>query len=221
MRADKGSMADGYYPAFLSMRGRSSVVIGGGSVAERKVGGLLRAGARVTVVSPKVTPALEERARSGAIRWIRRGYRPGDLKDIWLAIAATNDETVNAAIFREAEERNTLLNVADNPKLCTFIAPAVLEREGLTIAVSTGGESPALARKVREELEQLFPPEYGALLEAAAEVREALRNEGKRAPSDIWQQALSPEVLGLLRQGRTAEAKDRLRRSLSAGATVA
>ena len=213
-------MAD-YYPAYLDITGRPAVVIGGGSVAQRKVEGLLKAGARVTVVTPEATPEVQQWARAGAIIWSQREYQAGDLEDVWLAIAATDSEPVNEAVAREAKERRVLLNVVDNPKLCTFIAPAVVEREGLTIAVSTSGKSPAVARKVKEELEQLLPPEYGLLLEVAAEVREALRREGSRPPADLWQQALSPEVLSLLREGKTDDARDRLLQSLRAGAATA
>ena len=210
-----------YYPAYLDITGRPAVVIGGGSVAQRKVEGLLKAGARVTVVSPEAAPGIQQWARAGAIIWSQRQYRAGDLQDAWLAIAATGSEPVNVTVAREAEERGVLLNVVDNPKLCTFIAPAVVEREGLTIAVSTGGKSPAMARRVKEELEQLLPPEYGLLLEVAGEVREALRREGSRPPADLWQQALSPEVLMLVREGKPDDARDRLLQSLRSGAATA
>ena len=203
-----------YYPVYLDIVGRSCVVIGAGEVAERKVATLLKAGARVTLVSPEATGELRRRTQDGQLRWLQRAYHPGDLQDAWLAIAATDDEAVNEAIAREAEERKVLLNVVDNPKLCTFIAPSIIERKDLTIAVSTGGKSPALARRVREELEQLFPPEYGALLEVAAEVRDGLRREGRRPPADLWQQALSGRVMELVRQGKNEDAKEELLRTL-------
>ena len=214
-------MDKSYYPLFLDIEGRTCVVIGGGDVAERKAEGLRKAGARVTIVSPKLNASLSRKAKSGALHWVRREYRAGDLQDATMAFAGTNDRGVNRAIAKEAEERRVLLNVADDPELCSFIAPAVVERDGLSIAVSTGGKSPAMARKVREELERLVPPEYGLLLEIAAQVREELREQGGRVPGDVWQQALSPGVLTLVRKGRTAEAKGKLLRSLSVGADAA
>ena len=143
-------------------------------MGQRKVERLLKAGAQVALVSPEATEGLREQARHGRIRWIQRVYRDGDLEGVQVAIAATNDESVNGAIAREAEEGKVLINVVDDPVLCTFIAPAIVERDKLTIAVSTFGESPALARRIREELELLFPAEYATLLEVVSDVRATL-----------------------------------------------
>ncbi len=203
-----------YYPIFLDIEGREAVVVGGGAVAERKVEGLLNAGAKVTVVSPELTALLGRLAFTSAVRWLSRAYATGDLDSGWLAIAATDDPAVNSTVARDARERSILVNVADDPASCDFIAPSIVEREGLTIAVSTGGRSPAMARRVREEMERLFPDEYGALLGVAAQVRKTLRAEGFPAPADLWRRALSEEVMALVRQGKTHEARDRLLRAL-------
>ncbi len=204
-----------YYPAFLDLTGRPCVVVGAGEVAERKVAALLRAGARVTVVSPEGTEEVARLAQGGEIAWRRRAYQPGDLAGAWLAIAATDDPAVNRVIAQEAEERRVLLNVADRPALCSFIAPSIVQRGDLTIAISTSGRSPAMARKVREEMERHFPEEYGALLDVAAAVRERLLKESARPPAERWQQALSPEVLALLREGRRQEAEGLVLRTLA------
>lgn len=210
-----------YYPAFLDLTGRSCVVIGGGEVAERKAGALLKAGARVTVVSPESTAELSRLAERGKIAWRRRLYQPGDLEGAWLAIAATDDPAANQAVAQEAEERHVLLNVVDEPALCGFIAPSVVQRGDLTIAISTSGKSPAMARRVREEMERWLPPEYGELLDLAAEVREALRQEGVRPDAAVWQTALSAKVLALVREGKRTEARDAVLRMLRGAAPAA
>ena len=112
-----------YYPAYLDITGRRAVVIGGGAVSERKIKQLLASGANVTVVSPSVTPEIERLAAEGLVRWIKRAYARGDLAGAWVAVAATDDEAVNREAHAEAEREKTLLNVADVPELCGFIAP--------------------------------------------------------------------------------------------------
>ena len=210
-----------YYPAFLDLEGRRCVVIGGGEVAERKVGALLNAGARVTVVSPEATAEIEHLAQHDEVVWHRRGYEAGDLAGAWLAIAAPDDGSVNRTIGRDAEERRVLLNVVDQPALCNFIAPSVVQRGDLTIAVSTAGKSPAMARKVRHEIERAFPPEYGVLLEVAAEARRELMREGHQAEPELWQTALSDEVLSLARSGDTGAARVQLLKTLRQRTPVA
>jgi siroheme synthase-like protein len=164
------------YPIYLvGMDRRRAVVVGGGPVAERKVNDLLEAGAQVTLVSPALTPALHALSQAGCIETLRRPYRPGDLAGAFLVVAATDDPQVNQQVWREAEERACLVNVADDPAHCNFIAPAVIRRGDLTVAVSTGGSSPALARRLRERLEQLIGPEYGELARLLAELRPEIR----------------------------------------------
>ena len=147
-----------YFPAFLDLSGKSVIIFGGGEVALRKARSLIAARAKVTVVAPESHPALK---RFKGVRLISRGYRPGDLARQFLAVAATDDPKVQQAIRREATRRRVLLNVADCPKLCDFIYPAVVRRGDFCIAISTGGASPILARRVRERLEKMFGPEYG------------------------------------------------------------
>src|SRR5688572_2257075 len=138
-----------FYPIFLNLTGRPCTVIGGGTVATQKVDRLLDARARVTVISPNVSPHLEQLAVDGAIILIRRPYQPGDLAGTFLAIAAPDDPQDNHAIWLEAAREDVLLNAVDDPPHCHFIAPAILQRGDLTVAVSTGGKSPALAVRVR------------------------------------------------------------------------
>src|SRR2546425_12459583 len=141
----------GFYPVFLELAGRHVLVVGGGLVAERRVHGLLAADATVTVVSPALTPALAALESGGRLRHHRRGFEPGDLDGVDLAFAATDRGEVNAALFVAARARGVWVNAADDPAHCTFILPAVVRRGGLSVAGSTGGPSPALARAVRGE----------------------------------------------------------------------
>jgi len=203
-----------YYPVFLDLKGKPALVIGGGAVSARKVKGLLQAGAQVTVISPHLHPDLVALAGQGKIRHIGREYRPGDLKGYALAFVATGDGAVNAAVAREGRERRVWVNAVDDPKNCDFIMPAVIRRGELMAAISTGGGSPAAARKIREELGQFLSEEYVPLLEIAAEVRQELRQRAIAVDAETWNLALDGDFRQLLRQGKRAEAKERLLQSL-------
>jgi precorrin-2 dehydrogenase / sirohydrochlorin ferrochelatase len=174
-----------YLPIFIDVSGRTCVMIGGGDIAERKVRSLIEAGAAVVVISPEVTAALAAMVDANTIRLLQRAYRHGDLVDAFLAFAATGDSATAQAAAAEARERGVPINVADVPELCAFIAPAVVHRGGLQIAISTGGASPALARKIREELEERFGPEYESTVDFLAAARRWLRSHqpdgGRRA----------------------------------------
>jgi precorrin-2 dehydrogenase/sirohydrochlorin ferrochelatase len=156
------------------MQARETVVVGGGQVAARKVEGLLTAGAKVKVISPVLIPELQLQADSGAFIFVQRAYQVGDLENAFLAIAATDAVDVNHAVWAEAIQRGCLINVVDDPEHSTFILPAVLQRGEMSVAVSTGGASPALSRRLRERLEELIGPEYGMLAEIMAELRPEL-----------------------------------------------
>ena len=215
-----------YYPAYLNITGRRAVVIGGGEVAERKTVQLLASGAEVTLVSPNATPELERLGSVGRVRWIRRVYAPGDLAGAWLAIAATDDPAVQRSVHAEAERERTLLNVVDVAELCGFIAPSVVQRGPVTIAVSTGGASPALARKIRELMGGTQNPphydhdtfcrciEWADAADALADVRAELKAGGGGATPEAWQEAMDEQLLDLVRAGKGGEAKRRLRAAL-------
>ena len=165
------------YPiCLIGLERRQAIVVGGGNVAARKVEELLEAGAHVTVISPSLTPELEALAKAGSITIIGRPYCNGDLSDAFLVIAATDDADVNQTIWREAERQSCLVNVVDDPAHCHFIMPAVIRRGDVTVTVSTGGASPALARRLREQLETLVGSEYGELAALLAELRPELRS---------------------------------------------
>jgi siroheme synthase-like protein len=196
-----------YYPVFLNLTGKRCVVIGGGAVAERKVERLLQAGAIVTVISPKQTERLTAWAGEKRIELRSRRYQAGDLRGQKLAFAATGDEEINQAVFREGRRSSVWVNAADDPVNCDFILPSVLRRGELTVAVSTGGTSPALSRQIREELESYFSGEYAPLAEIAAEARRDLKQNGSRAGAEAWRKALDRSLRRLVRDGKRQEAK--------------
>lgn len=165
----------GYLPLFLDVTGRSCVVIGGGAVAERKIRGLEDAGAMITVISPAATPAIARLAELGRVRHVCRRYRDGDLYGATLALVATGDEAANRLAAEEAARLGIPVNVADAPELCSFIAPSVVKRGDLQIAISTGGASPATARMLRNRIETEIGPEYALLLDVMRAARGFLR----------------------------------------------
>jgi precorrin-2 dehydrogenase/sirohydrochlorin ferrochelatase len=208
----------GYFPVLLDLTGRRCLMVGGGPVAERRIIGLLDAGAQVTVISPRVTPALAALAADGRISLQARHYLAGDLTGVDLAFVATAAREVNQAVTREARERGVWVNAADDPAHCTFILPALVRRGDLTVAVATGGTSPALSRAIREELETYLTAEYATLAALAAEARREVRSAGWVVTADAWRQALGPEVRRIIvEQGRDA-AKQRLLELLGVGA---
>ena len=167
-----------YYPIFLDLCAHPCLVIGGGTVAERKVQSLLQAHGQVTIISPTCTPQLRSWAVDRTITLYERPYCSGDLQGFSLVFAATQDEALHEKITAEAREAGVLLNVVDRPALCSFIVPAVVSQGDLTLAISTGGASPALAKKIRQTLERHFGSEYALALQLLARVRERVaRNE--------------------------------------------
>lgn len=180
-----------YYPIFVEMKERRCLVIGGGVVAQRKVAALLQAGARVTVIAPAPTEDLTEWWRQKRIDLVPRDYRDGDLDGYAIVFVATDDGEVNAAVYAEGKSRGIWVNAADDPTRCDFILPSLLRRGPLAVAVSTGGASPALARMVREELENYFGRDYEIVAEAAAQAREDLRARGIAPDYQQWRRALA------------------------------
>jgi len=160
-----------FYIACLRLKGRRCVVIGGGDVGLEKVEGLLACDARVTLVAPDAHPALQEFAGEGSIRWERRQYVGGDLDGCLIAIAATGDTDVNIRVFNDAEQRAMLVNVVDVPPLCNFILPAIVRTGPLAVAISTAGASPALAKRMKREISELFGEPYADLAVMLNDVR--------------------------------------------------
>ena len=215
-----------YYPVFLDIRGRRCVVIGGGELGEEKVDRLVDYGADTVVIAPSLTENLSAMAGRGEIAWIDRGYRDGDLEGAFIAIVAdTSDSAVNEVVSAEARERNVPLNVNDVTHLCTWIAPAVVRRGEVIVAASTGGASPALARKLREELAGTSRTgsrhrvmEYADLAPLLSDARSKLLGNGIRIRPDHWQACLGDDLVDMLHEGRSEEAETVLMEQLMIGA---
>jgi siroheme synthase-like protein len=204
-----------YYPVFLNIEGKRCVVIGGGKVALRKVKMLLDCGAKVSVISPKPHPKIVRLSKERAIHLIQRDYEPRDLKKAAIAIACTDVKEVNRKVADEAKKAGVLVNVTDDPEPSDFIIPSFFRRGNLTVAVSTSGKSPALARKIRMKLEKSFGEEYSSLLSLIGEVRSTLKEKGYIVDAEAWQEALDLDLLiQLMRSGQRKKAKAILLRKL-------
>ncbi|MBI1870374.1 MAG: bifunctional precorrin-2 dehydrogenase/sirohydrochlorin ferrochelatase [Chlamydiae bacterium] len=195
-----------YYPVFLNLKGKTSAIFGGGPIALRKAESLIDCGSKVCVYAPEVIPEIENLAKKEKIIWEKKVYEPDDLVGVHLVIASTNDRLINAAIFREAEERGLFVNVVDDPELCNFIAPSILRRGKLVIAVSTEGASPAMAKKIRQDLELEFGPEYALFLKAMEssrkDIQERLPKEEQRR--EFFTQLVHSNILEQIRLGLNA-----------------
>lgn len=197
-----------YYPVFLNISHRRCIVVGGGRVALRKARVLLEHGADVTVISPDLCHELAELAESGEISALAREYQAGDLENAFVAIAATDNSAVNRQVVAETRRGAVLVNVVDDAENSDFIVPSYLRRGEITIAVSTNGKSPALARKIRLRLERELGDEYALLANLISEVRMQVKREGIEVDSDGWQEALDLDLLlSLLGKGEKEAAK--------------
>ena len=212
----KESQVSAYYPVFLNISGRKCVVVGGGQVALRKVKVLLEHGADVKVISPDPCPELVQLVGSGEIRVLAKEYQPGDLKKAFVAIAATDDSEINQRVVTEARKGAVLVNVVDDAENSDFIVPSYLRRGEVTVAVSTSGRSPALARKIRSRLEKELGDEYALLALLINDVRAEVKKEGMKIDGDRWQEALDLDLLlELLRRGDEEKAKATLLSNLN------
>jgi precorrin-2 dehydrogenase/sirohydrochlorin ferrochelatase len=207
------------YPINLDVTGRDCLVVGGGGVGARKARGLLDCSAAVTVVSPEISPALRELAASGRVNWAGRGYRSEDMAGRFLAFAACGDAAVNERVVTDARRAGVLCNAADRPEAGDFTLPAVLRRGSLAIAVSSGGASPALSRRIRMTLEETFGPEYETALDLLGAARRRLlaREHDPEDHRRRFRALLDGGLLALLRNGEDAAADRLLREILGSG----
>ena len=197
-----------YYPIFLNISGKRCVVVGGGQVAHRKIRTLLEHNADVQVISPDLCPELGQLAESGKIEVLHRDYRAGDLRKAFIAVAATNDSDINLEIVKEARKNAVLVNIVDDAENSDFILPSHIHRGDLTIAISTAGKSPALARKIKTKLEKDFGDEYASLTLLINEVRTEIKRQGIKVSSDDWEEALDLDLLlNQVRSGNNEKAK--------------
>ncbi|SDE95202.1 precorrin-2 dehydrogenase/sirohydrochlorin ferrochelatase family protein [Sporomusa acidovorans] len=201
------------YPVNLKLAGRRCAVIGGGAVAERKVKSLITAGAQVTVFSPVLTPGLSQLQENGRLAWVARVYQAGDLHNFFLVFCATNEPAANRQAAKDAQAAGALVNVADAPELSDFYVPAHIVRGDLLLTISTGGGSPALARRLREEIAARYGPEYGHYLALIAKLRPELKGRlaTTKEREKFWRETIDLEALDLLKQGKFNEAEERIR----------
>lgn len=204
------------YPVNLQLAGRRCAVVGGGSVAERKVDSLLAARAQVTVIGPDLTPELCRLQAAGQITHVAENYRPGMLQQFFIVICATNRTEVNRMAAEEAKRAGALVNVVDDGAFSDFTVPAQVIRGDLLLTVSTGGKSPGLSRLLREELAGHYGTEYGLYLDLVAALRDKVR-DGLAGPKDrevFWRQVFDHEILALLKQGKVKEAEEKIKHAV-------
>lgn len=211
-----------FFPIFLDIKNRTSLIIGGGEVAARKVTLLLKAQGKVRVVSPALCPDLQHSLEKGQIEYIAREYQTSDLEDAYLVIAATDSAAVNRQVSEEARARHLPVNVVDQPELCTFITPSIIDRSPVVAAVSTGGASPVLARLIRSRLETLIPAGYGRLAELANRFRDRVKARFDN-PADrrlFWENILQSGVAERVFSGHIDEADAGMNRALEQAGTT-
>ena len=199
-----------FYPVFLNLTERRCVIIGGGQIAEGKISKLLDSGAKIIVISPDATQGIRGFAERGQIELDLRKYQEGDLQGAFLAIAATNDRVVNQEIFEEAEKQGILLNAVDDMPRCSFIAPSIVEKGPVTVAISTGGASPALARKLREKMEVSSALDWADATSVLSKARQVIKDKQIAVDPQRWQCCMTDELLTMIQAGHENEALDLL-----------
>ena len=192
-----------YYPIYLDMQGRSALVVGGGTVGSRKAQTLLKAGARVTVVSPQVSETIRTLASEGRLTWHERTYRSADMAGMFLVFSATDRPDLNKQIAADAVRHHALCNFADQPDRGQFVLPSIVERGDLLVSISTSGKSPAVARRLRQEIEAQLGQEYAPFLQLMGAIRERLleREHAPDAHKEIFRRLSDGELLTLVKAG--------------------
>nr|WP_217433681.1 siroheme synthase CysG [Serratia marcescens] len=205
-----------YLPIFADLKQRPVLVVGGGDVAARKVDLLQRAGAEIRIVAQSLSPELEQQRQQGQLLWLGKTFDPQQLDDVFLAIAATDDNALNAAVFAEADKRRVLANVVDDQPRCSFIFPSIIDRSPLVVAVSSSGQAPVLARLLREKLEALLPASLGQMAQVAGrwrgQAKQRLASIGERRR--FWEKAFGGRFATLVANGQTAQAERQLEQDL-------
>ncbi|RTF51995.1 siroheme synthase CysG [Serratia marcescens] len=205
-----------YLPIFADLKQRPVLVVGGGDVAARKVDLLQRAGAEIRIVAQSLSPELEQQRQQGQLLWLGTTFDPQQLDEVFLAIAATDDNALNAAVFAEADKRRVLANVVDDQPRCSFIFPSIIDRSPLVVAVSSSGQAPVLARLLREKLEALLPASLGQMAQVAGrwrgQAKQRLASIGERRR--FWEKAFGGRFATLVANGQTAQAERQLEQDL-------
>ncbi|TYO94989.1 precorrin-2 dehydrogenase/sirohydrochlorin ferrochelatase family protein [Desulfallas thermosapovorans] len=200
------------YPIFLNLTDKKCLVVGGGKVAERKVNALARCGAKIHVVSPQLTPGLQDMVNRGLVMHRRGIYQTSDLEDTFLVISATNNDATNHAVANDCMKRNIVVNVVDDPPRCSFFVPSVVHRGSLKLAISTGGSSPRLAKLIRKRLERDFSPVFGEFTDflntVRKQVQEQVTDPNKR--EQILKNLVDETTFDLVKHGDLDKAKERV-----------
>jgi len=208
-----------YCPVHLDIKNRNCLIVGGGAVGTRKVNTLMECGAHVIVVSPDPTPQLTRLVSDGSITLKKRAYRSDDLNGMFLVIGATDDESLNRQISKDAERAHILCNIADRPEICNFILPSIVSRGDLVITISTSGKSPALAKHLRQKLETQFGREYADFLLLMGAIREKLLSQAHEpeAHKTLFNQLIDSDLIQLMQTGKTKEINSLLYKILGDG----
>lgn len=205
------------FPVFIDIKGKKAVVIGGGSVAERKVSDLLQCDANIVVISPKATQSIADWAESGCITWLKRNFEEKDLSGACLAFLATNDSITNRNIAGICRREGIMVNAVDDPENCDFYVPAVLRRQSLALAISTGGKSPLLAKRLKNELEDVVTEAYGEFVEILGEQRQIILDQVENISERkrIFEAMVYSDILDLLKMGEKDKARERIKQCMS------
>lgn len=205
------------FPIFLNLHERICLVVGGGPVAERKVKSILECEGLVRLVSPRITSALEELSAQKSLKWESRSYSEVDLAGVFMAFICTDDKQLNRTIAQDCRKKMILVNVVDDPSNCDFYVPSLLRRDSLAVAISTEGRSPLFSRRLREELEELIPQDYGQLAEGLGRMRDHIKTlvEDTKTRQAIYRLLLQPDILILLRNNQEEIARERIEACIS------
>lgn len=206
-----------YFPIFLTANKINAMVIGGGDVAARKIELLLKTTTNITIMSEQVNPSVERLINSHQLDWLTHNYRQGSLEAFNLVIAATDDTSVNLAVSQEAEQLKILINVVDQPELCSYITPAIIDRSPILIAMSSSGSAPILLRMLREQIEKTLPDGYGKLADFSFKFRDHVkaRIKGLRNRRTFWETTLRGAIGNAILQGNSQQAEQQLIVSLN------
>jgi len=205
-----------FYPVYLRLDGKLCVVIGGGNVAYRKVLSLLECGGRVRLVSDSVIPGLEKLVHEQKLEYHSREFSDGDLSGAFMVIGATDNPKVNALVYKIASSKGLLVNIIDSPDECNFIVPSVVRSGDLCISVSTGGKSPALAKKTRKKLQDEFGDEYGVFLAMMGEMRPKVieNNQNLAKRMELFSDVVESDIMELIKSGEVEEARMKMQKML-------
>jgi len=203
-----------WYPIFIKLKGKKVLVVGGGTVATRKVKKLINYYPEITIVSPKITTELQRLISKHNLKYSQRNYRKSDLKNKWIIFVATDDKDLNKQISQDAKKSGILINVVDNPAYCSFIVPSVITRGDLQIAISTSGISPLLTKTLRKKIENLFGNEYITLLKLIKKYRKVILDKFKdnKIKRKKLEELLKPSILNKIKNGDIRQAENELKK---------